>query len=91
MQQPRQAFFGGPVVDRIVRHGEDARLKTGKETWREMLTQVARDYPGLPDPRTLTVPEIVFWFEGLRPELKRHTKPKAETPPPRPRKRRPRK
>jgi hypothetical protein len=56
-----------------------------------MLTQVARDYPGLPDPRTLTVPEIVFWFEGLRPELKRHTKPKAETPPPRPRKRRPRK
>jgi hypothetical protein len=47
-----------------------------------MLLQVARDYPGLPDPRTLGIGEIVFFYNGLREELKKHTKPKA--PPPKP-------
>jgi hypothetical protein len=42
-----------------------------------MLRQVCRDYPGLPDPRTLTLAEIRFFYEGLREELKAHTKPKA--------------
>jgi hypothetical protein len=58
-----------------VRHGADARLSTGGATWTEMLLQCARDYPGMPDCRTLTVREIVFFYEGLRPELRRHTKP----------------
>jgi hypothetical protein len=77
-----QAFFGGPVVDRIVRNGADARLSSARLTYTEMLLQVARDYPGLPDPRTLAIGEIVFFYNGLRDELKRHTKPK--TPPPKP-------
>ncbi len=60
-----------------MRGGADARLSSGAATWREMLLQVARDYPGIPDPRTLAVSEIVFFYNGLRAELKKHTKPKA--------------
>jgi hypothetical protein len=41
----------------------------------EMYTQVCRDYGSLPDPRTLKMNEIAFYYEGLRPELKSHTKP----------------
>lgn len=76
MLSHRQPFFGGPVVDRIVRNGADTRLAKGGDTWREMLLQCARDYPGLPDARTLSISEIVFFYEGLRPELHKHTKPR---------------
>jgi hypothetical protein len=76
MRAGGQAFFGGPVVDRIVRNGADARLSSAGLTYIEMLLQIARDYPGLPDPRTLTVNEIVFFYNGLRDELKKHTRPK---------------
>jgi hypothetical protein len=40
-----------------------------------MLLHVAAEYPGLPDVRTLTFDEIRFFFEGMRPALKRATKP----------------
>jgi hypothetical protein len=40
-----------------------------------MLLQICRDYPGLPDPRSLTMSEIRFFYEGLRSELRRFTKP----------------
>jgi hypothetical protein len=40
----------------------------------EMLLQVCRDYPGLPDPRTLTMSEVRFFYDGLRAELSRNTK-----------------
>ena len=49
-----------------------------------MLLQVARDYPGIPDPRTLAIGEVVFFYNGLRAELKKHTKPKSPTPPTKP-------
>lgn len=77
-----EAFFGGPVVDRIVRNGADVRLPSAELTYKEMLLQIARDYAGLPDARTLTVTEIVWFFEGLRPELKKHTrsKPRSDSP-----------
>lgn len=58
-----------------MRNGADARLSSAQATYKEMLLQVARDYAGLPDARTLTVGEIVFFYEGLRPELKKHTRP----------------
>ena len=67
-----------------MRNGVDARLKTGAGTWREMLLQIARDYPGLPDARTLTIPEVLFFYNGVRDELKRYTRPK-EPPPKAPR------
>jgi hypothetical protein len=71
-----QPFFGGRVIDRIVRNGDDAQLSSASQTYTEMLYQIARDYPGLPDPRTLTVPEIVWFYDGVRPELKKHTRHK---------------
>lgn len=61
-----------------MRDGADARLPSARATYREMLLQCARDYPGLPDARTLTIPEIVFFYEGLRPELIKHTRPRPE-------------
>jgi hypothetical protein len=57
-----------------VRNGADAQLETGGETYAEMLLQVALDYPGLPDPRTMTIPEIVFFYRGLRKQLQKHTR-----------------
>lgn len=61
-----------------MRGGADVRLprNIGPIVYREMLLQICRDYPGLPDPRTLSVDEIVFFYHGLRAELKRHTQPK---------------
>lgn len=40
-----------------------------------MLRQICRDYSALPDPRTLTLQEIKFFYEGLRPELEELKKP----------------
>jgi hypothetical protein len=34
-----------------------------------MLLQVAREYPGCPDPRTMTLEEIRFFYNGIRGEL----------------------
>lgn len=76
------------MIDRVVRAGSDARLAGAAATYTEMLLQVARDYPGIPDPRTLRIHEIVWFYNGLRPELKRHTKPKPQPTPPRSRGRR---
>lgn len=54
----------------------------------EMLVQICRDYNGLPDARTLTMAEIRFFYNALRPELKKATAPKNEQPKPsRPRRR----
>lgn len=67
-------------MDLLVRSGQDVRLSehTTKVVYTEMLYQVCRDYRGLPDPRTLSIGEIVFFYEGLRRELKAHTKPKGK-------------
>jgi hypothetical protein len=40
-----------------------------------MLLQISRDFAGLPDPRSLSMGEIRFFYEGVRLELRRHTKP----------------
>lgn len=45
--------------------------------YSEMLLQVARDYSGVPDVRTLRASEIKFFYNGLRAELEHHTKPKG--------------
>lgn len=34
-----------------------------------MLRQITRDYGGLPDPRTLTLHQIRFFYDGLREEI----------------------
>lgn len=47
---------------------------TALAVYSEMLLQICRLYPGLPDPRALTVREIVFFYNGLRGALEAITK-----------------
>ena len=78
--------FNGLVLTLLVRSGEDTRLPKDKDgndqhtfnnVYTEMFLQISRDYPGLPDGRTLKAHEIKFYFEGVRAENKQHTKPKG--------------
>ncbi len=75
------AFFG-VVRPLLVRHGSDYAHPNGGHTFQnvytEMLYQICRDYSGLPDVRTLTAYEIRWFYDGLRAELKEHTKPKPK-------------
>ena len=73
--------FNGLVRTLIVRHGESVKLKNGGRNvnfftavYGEMFLQICRDYPGLPDARKLKAHEILFFYNGLRPELSKHTK-----------------
>ena len=49
-----------------MRNGVDEKLPKGDNTrinvYKEMLLQVARDYSGLPDARTLTASQIRFFL-----------------------------
>lgn len=73
--------FNGIVCTPLVRHGEDGYLSKGEHlfinVYTEMFIQVCRDYPGIPDARTLKAHEIRFFYDGLRSEIKAHTKPKG--------------
>jgi hypothetical protein len=40
----------------------------------EMILQITRDYGGLPDVRTLTRSQIEFFYDALRPELRKYTR-----------------
>lgn len=44
----------------------------------EMLLQISRDYSGLPDVRTITAHQIRFFYNGLRSELREHTRPRSK-------------
>lgn len=72
--------FNGLVNAELVRRGADEKLPNGTHqffsVYSEMLLQITRDYASLPDPRTLKAHEIRFFYNGLRAELKTHTKPK---------------
>lgn len=57
-------------------------LHTLPNVYGEMLAQICRDYPGLPDPRTLSMGEIRWFYEPLRDELKRYSAPKPPSPSP---------
>lgn len=58
----------------LVRHGGEQGGFGYVAAHTEMLLQVCRDYPSLPDPRTLKAHEIRFFYDGLRRELKESTK-----------------
>jgi len=45
--------------------------------YSEMLLQIAREYPGLPDPRTMELEEIRFFYNGLRGDLRRASQRKG--------------
>lgn len=40
-----------------------------------MLVQICLDYSSLPDARTLELPEIRFWYNGIRSQLLARKKP----------------
>ncbi len=84
MYGDRHTAFSCEVVTPLVRYGEDERLPPDDEgrsqhrlepVYREMLTQISFDYASLPDPRTMTLSEIRFYYDGLREVLKTRTKP----------------
>lgn len=43
-----------------------------------MLLDVATEYPGLPDARTLKAHEIRFFYNGMRENLKKKTRPRSK-------------
>lgn len=71
-------FFNGLVRATVVRRGENEKLKNCNNVFNvvygEMFLQICRDYPGLPDARTLKAREILFFYSGLRPELQKYTR-----------------
>ena len=76
--------FNGLVRTLLIRNGHEEQLKeklksvnTSDRVYKEMFIQICRDYPGLPDVRTLKAHQIRFFYDGLRGELKEHTKPKG--------------
>jgi hypothetical protein len=75
-------FFSADVAESLVRDGAEFRHPSGLHTvqvvYSEMLLQICRDYQALPDPRTLTLGEILFFYRPLRRELKRHQKAEAK-------------
>lgn len=62
-------------------HGADDKFKNGGHNfgnvYTNMLFQICRDYSGLPNVKELKAHEIRFFYEGLRAELKEHTKLKG--------------
>lgn len=78
-------FFGVTTATLIV-NGRDGPLpeqwdgenfrpgNTFFEVFTLMMIQVARDYNGLPDVRSLTFEEIQFFYDFLKPELLHYAK-----------------
>ena len=73
----------------LVRGGHSVALDTDKEgnpghtrinVWTEMFLVICMRYRSLPDPRTLTLDEIEFFYEGIRAQLEEDTKPLPAKP-----------
>lgn len=60
-------------------HPRDAETGAAQHTacvvYAEMLIQICRSYSTLPDPRSLAMREIHWFYEGIRTELHATTKP----------------
>ena len=62
------------ILPDVFKTGEP--LHTRRIVYGEMLLQICADYSGLPDPRTLELEEIEFFYDGLRARLIEDTRPK---------------
>jgi len=69
----------------LVRRGENVILEptangepmhTRANVVTEMFLQICMRYSGLPDPRTLDLDEIEFFYDGIRAQLIEDTKPR---------------
>ena len=56
------------MISVLPRNGIEKKVN-GVGAIQEQLLQICADYAGLPDVRTLTVPEIRFFYAGLLPGL----------------------
>lgn len=68
----------------LVRSGKSVELDPDKDgnpghtrlaVWTEMFLVICMRYRSLPDPRTLTLDEIEFFYDGIRSQLEEDTKP----------------
>lgn len=81
-------FFSLEIDTPLVRDGVDychprdpetgAARHTAEVVYAEMLIQICRSYRSLPDPRTLAMGEIRWFYEGIRAELREATKPNTK-------------
>lgn len=62
------------------RWGRDPNTGEARHTmipvYQEMLLTIVHEYPSLPDPRTLALAEIRFYYDGIRGALKDATRPR---------------
>ncbi len=63
----------------MVRHGGDYLHEdhTFLPVYGEIILTVVREYPGLPDFRTMKLSELRYFYNGIRSELRERTKPKT--------------
>jgi len=59
----------------LIRDGQEEKVR-GIQAFQEMILQICMNYPVIPDIRTMDLDEIEFFYEGLKPTLKKITKPK---------------
>jgi hypothetical protein len=68
----------GGVDDFLIKRPDrDEPGHTLLPVYGEMFLQICQDYHSLPDPRTLTLAEMRYFYSGLRSGLKQHTKPQT--------------
>ncbi len=69
---------GNPFFRRVtgflIRDGQEIK-ETGFHVIQEMILQISLYYTSLPDIRDLYLYEIEFFYNGLKPTLKKLTKP----------------
>jgi hypothetical protein len=72
-------FFGVITWPTLVRGGQDVILPNGEHTkvnvLSEMMCQILMDFPGIGDFRKLTESEIIWFYDRIRPSLKKATAP----------------
>lgn len=56
--------------------GADVDPNTRQNIITNMYAQVARDFPNCPRPIEITIPEILFYYDLLVPELIEHQRKK---------------
>lgn len=77
-----ESFFSVITGPLLVRDGADVKLPGSEHNmfavYGEMLLQVCQDYSGIGDFRKLKLNEIEFFYNGIRHDLKKSTKPRPK-------------
>ena len=68
MRGGADAFLEKTLPDPVT--GAQEEQHTQFQVYTEMLLNICIEYPGLPDPRTLSMDEIRFFYNGIRSRLR---------------------